>query len=241
MRISRIYTPAALASQQQLALDDKASHHLSKVLRLKVGAQLTLFNGNGQQYAAVISAIDKKTVTVETAEAELITNESPLHSHLGIAASRGDRMDWVMQKATELGVSAITPLISERSELKLTAERSEKKHQHWQQIIISACEQCGRNTLPQLNPAQKLLPWLQTVEADKKLVLHHRTAKALDPNQRPASVALLIGPEGGLSASEIQQAESHQFDALRLGPRVLRTETAPLVSLAIVQQLWGDF
>lgn len=240
MRVSRIFTDAPLSAQQQLALDEKASHHLSKVLRLKAGAELIVFNGNGLQYPAVITQVNKKTVHVNTAVAESVDNESPLTSQLGIAVSRGDRMDWVMQKATELGVSAITPLLSERTNLKLTADRQNKKHQHWQQIIISACEQCGRNRLPTLNPLQTLDNWLETTAADKKLLLHHRSDGQLNAAEPVSSVALLIGPEGGLSEQEIARASRRGFEALRIGPRVLRTETAPLAALAIVQQLWGD-
>lgn len=240
MRISRIFTDAALEAQQSVVLDEKASHHLNKVLRLKAGTPLVVFNGSGQQYPAVITAVDKKHVTIKTAEAETLGNESSLYTHLGIAFSKGDRMDWVMQKATELGASEISPLITERTAFKLNAERQAKKLLHWQQIIISACEQCGRNTLPTLNPLQTLDQWLQNTRADKKLVLHHRASAQLNANDKVDNIALLIGPEGGLSQNEIDLAERQQFQSLCLGPRVLRTETAPLAALAIFQNLWGD-
>ena len=241
MRISRIYTEAALQSGQTLALDDKASHYLGKVLRQQVGDELILFNGDGGQYRSRISAIDKKRVSVEVGEASSPVTESPLAIHLGIAMSRGDRMDWVLQKSTELGVTAITPLITERTELKLKGERQDKKLAHWQQIIISACEQCGRNTLPVLHPPAMGSEWVSKASADRKLVLHHRSDRGLDRNAAVGSVALYIGPEGGLSADEIRAAEKQGFQALTLGPRVLRTETAPLAAIAVLQSTWGDF
>jgi 16S rRNA (uracil1498-N3)-methyltransferase len=240
MRISRIFTSAPLQPQQLVQLDEKASHHLGKVLRLTVGAQLILFNGDGFQYPATITAATKKFLTVQTSDAETINRESPLKTHLGIAVSKGDRIDWVIQKATELGVTTLTPLLSERTELKLTADRKEKKLQHWQQIIISACEQCGRNSLPKLHPLQKMDQWVTSVEADKKLVLHHRTEEKLNPHDQVSSAAILIGPEGGLSETEILLAEKNNFQALSVGPRVMRTETAPLATLSILQHLWGD-
>ena len=241
MRISRIYTTAALNSNLIVALDEKASHHLGKVLRHKVGDALVLFNGDGQQYAAEICAIDKRQVTVAVGVASSPVTESPLQIHLGIAISKGDRMDWVLQKSTELGVSEITPLSAERTEFKLKGERLDKKISHWQQIIISACEQCGRNTLPRLHPPASTSAWCKSTAADKKLVLHHRSSGALDPAQSIHSVALMIGPEGGLSAEEIQLAETEGFEPLTLGPRVLRTETAPLAAIAVLQSIWGDF
>ncbi len=240
MRINRIFIEAPLHAQQLISLEEKASHHLKTVLRLKVGAELILFNGDGNQYPAVIDSIEKKTVTVRTQQSETINNESSLKIHLGIAISKGDRMDWIMQKATELGVISITPLISERTEVKLKGDRLEKKLQHWRQVIISACEQSGRNRLPELHTLQTCSSWAESVAADKKFVLHHRASAQLNATENVASVALFIGPEGGLSDSEIIQAESNQFDALRLGPRVLRTETAPLAAIAVLQHVWGD-
>ena len=241
MRITRIFSEVTLEANQQIQLAEKASHHLHKVLRLKPGAELLLFDGCGGQYSAVIDAIEKKSVTVNTGAYEASSKQSPLEIHLGIAISKGDRMDLIMQKATELGVTTITPLISERTEVKLKGERLEKKHLHWQQIIISACEQCGRNQLADIRPLQPIDHWLGNISADKKIVLHHRTDQKLLATEEPKSVALLIGPEGGLSSKEIQRAEERQFNALQLGPRVLRTETAPMAAIAILQYIWGDF
>lgn len=240
MRIPRIYTGQELRANAEIALETGPSLHLSRALRMKVGDALVLFNGRGGQYPATISAIDRKAVVVASAEQEALECESPLHLQLGIAVSRGERMDWVVQKATELGVSCIAPLVSERTEVKLGAERGEKKLRHWQQIATSACEQCGRNRLPQILAPQSLAGWLQDVQADLRLVLHH-TAVTRDPGPAPPrSVALLVGPEGGLSEEEIRAAEGAGFASLQLGPRVLRTETAPLAAIAILQARWGD-
>jgi 16S rRNA (uracil1498-N3)-methyltransferase len=240
MRIPRIYTGQQLQTNADIVLESGPSQHLSRVLRLKVGDTLVLFNGSGGQYPATITAIDRKSVVVACATLQAVECESPLHLQLGIAVSRGERMDWVVQKATELGVACIAPLVTERTEVKLGAERGEKKLRHWQQIATSACEQCGRNRLPQVLPPQPLGHWLQAVQADIRLVLHH-TAGNTDPGASvPASVALLVGPEGGLGESEIHAAEQAGFLSLQLGPRVLRTETAPLAAIAILQARWGD-
>ncbi len=240
MRISRIFIQAALAPHLLITLDEKPSHYLSKVLRLKPTAQLIVFNGDGNQYHAVIEEVNKKTVSIRTSDCDSIDNESPLSIHLGIAISKGDRMDWVMQKATELGVTSITPLTTERTEVKLKGERLEKKLQHWQQVAISACEQCGRNKVPTVNALSTIDDWVTTIEADTKRVLHHRTDQALDASLSISSAALLIGPEGGLSEGEINSAKQQGFEALRMGPRVLRTETAPLAAITLLQHIWGD-
>ena len=150
-------------------------------------------------------------------------------------------MDWAIQKAVELGVNEITPLFTERCEVKLQGERADKRQAHWQQVAVSACEQCGRSVVPTIHPPTALRDWLSPLQADLKLVLHHRTNQDLDALPRPQSMALLIGPEGGLSSDEIQQAETSGFVAARFGPRVLRTETAPVVALSMAQQRWGDF
>lgn len=240
MRVSRIYTASELQADTSVILDEKASHHLSKVLRQKIGDALILFNGDGQQYPATITAIDKKHVTASTSTASAPVTESPLHIHLGIGVSKGDRFDWVLQKSTELGVNHITPLLTERTEFKLKADRLEKKLLHWQQILISACEQCGRNIIPTIHPPALINSWCDSIQADKKFVLHHRSHQGLSPADKAESTALLIGPEGGLSDSEIHYAEQQQFQALTLGPRVLRTETAPIVAISILQSVWGD-
>ncbi len=149
-------------------------------------------------------------------------------------------MDWVVQKATELGVSMLTPLFSERTEVKLAGARLEKKLLHWRQVAISACEQCGRNRLPEIESPARLQTWIDTTRAERKYVLHHRTTAGIHEKPAPAVVALLVGPEGGLSEAELEGAGRAGFEGLRLGPRVLRTETAPVAALAIIQSTWGD-
>ena len=240
MRIPRIYTAQALQPNTVIHLESGPSQHLARALRMQQGSELVLFDGRGGQYLAVISALGKKQVTVQTGSLDEREVESPLLIHLGIAISRGERMDWIIQKATELGVSRITPLSSERTEVKLKGERAEKKISHWQQIAISACEQCGRNRVPRVEPLTSLGQWTPGVEAELKLVLHHRADVLPAESSPPGSIALLIGPEGGLSASEISAAESAGFKSLRLGPRVLRTETAPLAAITALQMKWGD-
>lgn len=150
-------------------------------------------------------------------------------------------MDYAIQKATEAGVTAITPLWSERCEVKLNAERLDKRVKHWQQVAISACEQCGRNIVPTIHTPVKLEDWLTTRATELNFVLHHRTREKLSGFAQPESVSLLIGPEGGLTAQEIELAEDHRFNPLALGPRVLRTETAPVVAITLMQYLWGDY
>lgn len=240
MRIPRIYTGQVLACDSQLELEPGPSAHISRAMRMRSGDCLTLFNGRGGEYSASIDSVGKKTVLVNVGAHNDSETESPLAIHLGIAISRGDRMDWVIQKATELGVKSLSPLLSERTEVKLKGERADKKRHHWQQIAIAACEQCGRNQLPEINPLQSLPQWLETTQSDRKFVLHHRSLADGGEPGSPASIALLIGPEGGLSEVEINLAERGAYQSLQLGPRVMRTETAPLAAIAILQARWGD-
>jgi len=240
MRVPRIYTEQQLHAATGIQLEAGPSQHIARVLRMRAGDTLVLFNGSGGQYSADISAIDKKNVWVNTGALQQRDVESSLHIHLGIAVSRGDRMDWVVQKATELGVSSLTPLFTERNGVRLAGDRADKKHRHWRQIAISACEQCGRNQLPAIQPALDLGQWLVATDAERKFVLHHRAESAGGVTDKPDSIALLVGPEGGLSAAEIAAAEQAGYQSLRLGPRILRTETAPLAAIAILQARWGD-
>jgi 16S rRNA (uracil1498-N3)-methyltransferase len=241
MRIPRIFTTSQPVSGNTLALEEGPSHHLGKVLRMQPGRELVLFNGQGGEFQAVISAVNKKNVAVDVGEYRADDRESPLPLELAIGISKGERMDWVLQKATELGVTRISLLQTERTEVRLNGERLDKKMEHWQNIIVSACEQCQRNRLPTLGAPMALSPWLDTVEASHRFVLHHRDNQGLPEAQQADSVALLIGPEGGLSDVEIDQAVDKRFQPLTLGPRVLRTETAPLVAISLVQYRWGDF
>src|SRR5690606_24500125 len=241
MRIPRVYSPQSLNSGQIISLDEAASHYLSRVLRLQTGRELVIFNGEGGEFCARIHSLGKKQVEVLLEEFVAGDRESPLSLELAIGISRGERMDWVLQKATELGVIRITPLFTERTEVKLSGERLQKKMAHWQQILVSACEQCQRNILPELMEPLMLEAWLPDTQADLKLVLHHRDNQGMPSAASAESVALLIGPEGGLSEGEIAIAREHVFSPLTLGPRVLRTETAPVVAISLVQYLWGDY
>lgn len=240
MRNTRIFSNQALHSGAVFVLAPEPSRHIAKSLRMAVGDTLTLFDGNGGEYPATITELGKKAVTVTTGDHQAIERESPLQVHLGIAVSRGDRFDWVIQKATELGVTRISPLATDRTGVKLTGERADRKLAHWRQVAISACEQCGRNRVPEIDALQALEQWTGRCDAQVKMVLHHRAAAADAQHSGVQSAALLVGPEGGLSPEEIALAESQGFAALALGPRVLRTETAPLAALSILQARWGD-
>jgi 16S rRNA (uracil1498-N3)-methyltransferase len=241
MRTIRLYIDQSGFSRgETVKLSDEAAHYLTTVLRAKLEQPLEIFNGQGQSAKAHINAIQKRQVTILVEELLTEQPESSLSIHLGIGISKGDRLEWVLQKATELGVTEITPLWCERSQVKLDADRQEKKYRHWQQILISACEQSGRNTLPILHAPVVSQQWISLVQSEKKLVLDPIAAQSLDAAKKPASVALLIGPEGGLTELEIQTAQKNEFNGLQLGPRILRTETAPLAALSILQFVWGD-
>lgn len=242
MRIPRIYTPQTLTPNTTLDLDDNAANHVGKVLRMQTGRELILFNGQGPyHFNAVIEHSDKKRVSVNLLEKIETHNESPLSIHVGQALSKGDKMELVIQKAVELGVTDITPLWTEHCDVKLNAERMEKKLKQWQGIIISACEQCGRDIIPSLNPVVKFQEWIASVNGDEKWVLDPRgNAEQATPDS-VSSAVIAIGPEGGLSQDEIQQACDNGFKAKLIGPRVLRTETAALTAVTLLQSQWGDF
>jgi len=238
MRLSRFFIDAPLSLGRH-SLPEASAHYISRVLRLSSGSAVQLFDGSGAEFRGELAEVGKKTVTVELQECLAGMLESPLRIHLGQGLSRGERMDWAIQKATELGVAQITPIVSERCEVRLNDERVDKRLAHWRQIAISACEQCGRSVLPLIHAPVSLRDWL-TLEADLKLALHP-VAEPLVSHAKPQTLAFLIGPEGGLSESEVAQAADQGFQPARLGPRVLRTETAPVVALSVAQQLWGDF
>lgn len=239
MRLSRFFidTPLSLGEHE---LPEAQAHYISRVLRMAEGDALQVFDGSGLEFRGTLAEVGKKRVRVALSESFAGQVASPLHIHLGQGLSRGERMDWAIQKATELGVNEITPIFSDRCEVRLKDERADKRLQHWRQVAISACEQCGRSRLPVIHPPLLLADWLKQTEAELKLVLHP-VAEPLVSHAKPASLAFLIGPEGGLSDGEVEQAQGASFHAARLGPRVLRTETAPVVALAVAQQLWGDF
>jgi len=239
MRLSRFFIDAPLSLGEH-ELPEAQAHYIGRVLRMAVGDAVQLFDGSGSEYLGSLIEVGKKRVSVKLDEQFAGQPDSSLKVHLGQGLSRGERMDWAIQKATELGVDEITPLISERCEVRLKDERAEKRHAHWRQVAISACEQCGRSSVPVIHPPQLLADWLKANDAELKLVLHP-VAEPLVSHVKPASLAFLIGPEGGLTDTEVEHAKANGFHAARLGPRVLRTETAPVVALAVAQQLWGDF
>jgi 16S rRNA (uracil1498-N3)-methyltransferase len=236
----RIHTAQPLAAGVEIELEESAGRHVAGALRLRPGADLRLFNGQGGEYAAQVLSTERRRVRVAVGEFVQHDCESPLAITLGLGISRGERMDYAIQKSTELGVAGIVPLVTERTEVRLKAEREARKLKHWEQVITSACEQCGRNRIPSLGRPTPLNDWLQAASGQRRLVLHHRADSGLPDPAAPASVDLLVGPEGGLSPAEIESALAAGFEAVRLGPRVLRTETAPVAALSILQFHWGD-
>ncbi|AKA21860.1 16S rRNA (uracil(1498)-N(3))-methyltransferase [Pseudomonas chlororaphis] len=239
MRLSRFFIDAPLSLGEH-ELPEAQAHYIGRVLRMAEGDALQLFDGSGHEFRGTLLEVGKKRVVVRLDESFAGQVESPLRIHLGQGLSRGERMDWAIQKATELGVNDITPIFSERCEVRLKDERADKRLAHWRQVAISACEQCGRSRVPVIHPPVLLADWIKQTQADLKLVLHP-VAEPLESHAKPATLAFLIGPEGGLSDAEVAQAQDAGFLPARLGPRVLRTETAPVVALAVAQQLWGDF
>ena len=241
MRVPRIYEPGPLSSHALLDLSEDGANHIGRVLRMQAGQELVLFDGWGGQYPATIQAVGKKQVTVQLAELDPVEVESPLAIHFGQVISRGDKMEFTIQKSVELGVTVITPLFSERCGVKLNGERLDKKLEQWQKIAISACEQCGRNRIPEIRPAMELAAWLAEPTEELKLNLHPRAPYSINTLPEPShGIRLLIGPEGGLSAAEIEQAREHGFADMLLGPRVLRTETAGLTAITALQCRFGD-
>lgn len=242
MPVSRFYCPQRLSPGQILDLPPDAAHHAAKVLRYEAGTKIVLFNGDGGEYEAEIAYVDKNRVSAKTLSHRARECESPIEVRLVQAISSGERMDFTLQKAVELGVSHIQPVSSERSVVKLSGERAEKRVQHWQGIVNSACEQSGRNIVPSVAPILNLPNWLGAAPSGLRLLLSPAADLPLSGLDKPQGViTLLIGPEGGLSPKEIDMATSAGFQPVRLGARVLRTETAALAALAAMQALWGDF
>jgi 16S rRNA (uracil1498-N3)-methyltransferase len=243
MSSPRFFCDLKLGPGAQLQLPKNAAHHAAKVLRMEAGDTVTLFNGDGHDYRADILRVHHGDVAVKITGATLVERESPLQVTLAQAISSGERMEFTLQKAVELGVAAIQPIAAERSVVKLSGDRAEKRREHWQNVVISACEQSGRAVVPQVAPILSLSDWLGLrQEFALKLLLSPTAEHTL--HTLPVSAGdfcLLIGCEGGLSPAEQQTAESCGFIPTRLGNRVLRTETAALAALAAMQTLWGDF
>jgi 16S rRNA (uracil1498-N3)-methyltransferase len=240
----RIYQATPFNLNEAVKLSDDAFGHLIRVLRLTSGDLVTLFNGTeAAQYQAKITDVSKKQASVEILEKITVENESPVNIHLGQGISRGDRMDFTLQKSVELGVNKITPLFTERCGVKLSGERLEKRRQQWQKIVVSACEQSGRCFVPEVATPELLSDWLAQETAALKINLHPKAEHSimgLPLESADNRVRLLIGPEGGLSDDEIAKANEAQFHDVLLGPRVLRTETAALTAITALQCRYGD-
>lgn len=241
MRAVRIYQPGNYGTGQLLELSPEASQHVGVVLRMQVGEHLTLFCGDNREFDAIIETVKKKQVIVVVGSIKDVSRESPLAIHLAQAISKGERMEWVMQKAVELGVASITPIITERCVVKLDQERMAKKLHQWQAIVIAACEQSGRNSVPTVHLPITLNRYVEEVQAELKFILHPGKNKTWrDYTFKAADVVLLIGPEGGLSEQEVQYTCKYGFQPLSLGPRILRTETAAITALSVLQAVGGD-
>lgn len=251
MRIPRFYFPDPLAPGARVALPQDAAHHAVRVLRLGENDLVRLFNGDGCEYRARIVRIDKQAVVVLIESAAPLSCESPLNVLLVQGISSGERMDYTLQKSVELGVGAIQPIQAERSVVKLSGERMLKRMQHWQSVVASACEQSGRNVVPEVRPVSGLMDWLggqasgvggQASGGELRIHLSPDAELSLrDLEKSLGPVVLAAGPEGGFSDNEHAALRQQGFVAVRLGPRVLRTETAALAALAALQILWGDY
>lgn len=243
MRMTRVYCPLLIPLHQEIHLDEKTSHYLSNVLRFRTGQMLTLFNGDGKDYVGKLIKLDKKGAVFMAEMSQVVDKESHFKIYLGQAISKGERMDWVIQKAVELGVTDITPLITEYCNVKLDEERREKRHEHWQRVAISAAEQCGRAIITTVHTPTPLSVFLQQhQDKDLKFMMHYRQAAPLSSLLQASAkqAALIIGPEGGLTDIEVTEAIQNQFQITSLGPRILRTETAPVVAISILQAALGD-
>lgn len=240
MRLHRIYVDIALTAGACIYLPPPMVKHLIQILRLRTGDRLILFNGDGRDYPAEITSATRHHIEARLDDPGELELELPLRVHLGICISKGDRMDFAVQKAVELGVGEVTPLFSTRSVVRLDGERLAKRQEHWRGILISACEQSGRRRLPRLNGALTLAEWI-CQQHPCAILLDPYAPRSLPGLAPPGpTLTLLIGPEGGLTQAERKLAYDAGFTGIRLGPRILRSETAPLAALAIAQALWGD-
>ena len=241
MRVSRLYVSSVLTTGKSIELDEAAAHYLRSVLRLKQADSIVLFNGTGGDYRCRLAEVSRKTVRVEIEEFLERDVESPLIVRLGIGISRGDRMDWAVQKAVELGVNHITPLVTERCVIKFSDDKKQQRLLHWQNIILHAAEQSGRSRLPELSEIATLQNWSCLQQGLKVFLDPHAVHSLRDLPTDTRHITLLSGPEGGFSIQEREIAKAAGFVPVRMGARILRTETAVLAALAAVQTLWGDF
>lgn len=238
----RLFVSEPLSPSDEYRLPDEQGHYLSRVLRLKQGDRILLFDGSGYEYPAIVTEVARKKVVLKIGSAVSRDTDSALKIRLIQGISRGERMDFVVQKATELGVDRISPVLTEFSVVKLSADRAARRLLHWQKIAQSACEQCGRNLIPVIDPPGSLHEFLRHDTAAKcRLLLQPSATRSLHEVEPPtADVDLLIGPEGGFSAIENEMLAHAGFESVLLGPRVLRTETAALAALTLLQANWGD-
>ncbi len=240
MRQSRIHTPQPLASAKSIELTGPASHYLARVLRLSKGDTVTLFNGDGNDYSGKIVEIHSQGLLVSITGSKAPGNESPLKVTLVQAICRGERMDSALQKATELGVSCIQPLMSHRVGVRLDESRQAKRIRHWQGVVISACEQSGRAIVPEVNKPLSISDWISGAHESPRLVLHPFAQDKLSGLSITGnSLSILVGPEGGFTEEEIEQLRADGVVAVSLGPRVLRTETAGPAAIAVLQAITG--
>lgn len=240
MRIPRVHISQTVRAATTITLCSEVSHYLCNVLRLRAGRELVVFDGRGGEYSARLLEADRKRARVEVLAAHPDRGISPLNLELAVAVSRGERFDWVIQKATELGVNRIRPIWSARVEVKLPAARLERKLSHWQRVAVSACEQSGRTRLPELTAPCPLRDYLDSPAGEERLLLHPGEGKGLDAVTAGTVVSLLIGPEGGWEDAEVDAALDAGFRLWQLGPRILRAETAPVAALAVLQHRFGD-
>ena len=244
MRVPRFFVSSPLTVGEHVILTDAAFHHAIRVLRLRVSAEIILFNGTGGEYQALIESVTKQQASVLVQTHRAVDVESVLPIILVQAVCKGERMDYILQKAVELGAAEIALLQTERSVPALRPERLQKRMQHWQGVINAACEQSGRNSLPLLHAPVGLLTWLKSCsDQHRKLLFHPFGVQRLSQYVKPSlnqRVVVLVGPEGGFTDTEVAHAVAHGFVIVRLGPRILRTETAGVAALAALQALWGD-
>lgn len=246
MRVPRLYYPHAISTGETLELSKEPTHYLNRVLRLKEGASIVLFNGQGGEYTATLQQVKKSNSLVSIKNFVDPQTDALLPIHLVQGISRGERMQYVIQKAVELGATSLQPVFTQFCEVKLTGDRAEKRQEHWQSIANSACEQCGRTRIMEIHPAVKLTQWFsnrpETTKGHIRLTLDPYSNTPLsDIANQPKEVTLLIGPEGGLSNVEITLAKQQGFQGIKLGPRILRTETATAAAISAINLTWGDW
>jgi len=238
----RFYSPSSLADAVQVELEANAARHAAKVLRLRRGDQIVLFDGTGGEYEASVHAVERSDVLVDVGKFHPDDREPALNLCLAQGLASGDKMDTILQKAVELGVTDFQPLSTRKSVVRLTEERAERRLLHWRQVAIAACEQCGRNRIPTVHDVEDIGEWVTEEKNGARFILAPNATTALaDLANKPEQVTLLVGPEGGFAEEELKAALDSGYMPVRLGPRILRTETAGMAALAAIQTLWGDF